>query len=334
MRPTENGLTVLDLADLEADGPRQAAFRSRMLAATRGSGFFYLVNHGIPDALCQAVLRTTRAFFQLPARDKHRVDIGLSTNFRGYSVMENERDFREQLHFGWDWPEGAWAPGRPEYYRLAGPNPWPTDPPDFANTLGTFLACCRRLGNQLLIIYAAGLGLPPDHFERLSPEPPYLLLKQIAYRPQTGLARRSGVAGHCDWSWFTLLLQDDVGGLSILDEAGQWVNAPPMAHALSVNTGELMEYVSGGQFRATPHRVTNPSAQRTRVSVPVFINPPLGATIASTVPPALRVRRGHDRIHIHRVLAPGADSPAFVFGASEWRRKGQGKWCHLCADST
>lgn len=330
MCTTAGGLSVLDLADLFGAPPRKAAFQTRFGETVRGSGFFYLVNHGIPDELCQAVLAMTRLFFELPEQDKQRMHIDRSPNFRGYSVMENDRDWREQLHFGWEWPEGAWAPGRPEHYRLAGANPWPFEPPGFGSLLGAYLDHCRRLGDVLLGVYATGLGLPEDHFLRLSQEPPYLLLKQIAYRPQMGPGQREGVAGHCDWSWFTLLLQDDVGGLAVLDGDGRWQGVTPLPGTLTVTTGELMAYASGGQFRATPHRVANPSTRRTRYSVPVFINPALDARVACVVPPSARVAAPLETEHIHRVLAPGWVPPPFVFGASEWRRKGQGRWCHLC----
>jgi isopenicillin N synthase-like dioxygenase len=330
MSPADSGLTVLDLAELDAGPSGAAGFLARFRTAAWETGFFYLIHHGIPDPLCQAVLDKTRAFFALPEEDKQRIHISRSDNFRGYSAMESERDWREQLHFGLDWPEGAWAPGRPDPYRLAGANPWPGEPPGFAAVLADYLAHCQRLGDRLLGLYAEGLGLAPDHFRNPAREPPYLLLKQIAYRPQDGNARRNGVAGHCDWSWFTLLLQDDVGGFAILDRSGHWRDAPPRAGALTVTTGELMEYASGGRYRATPHRVVNPSRARTRFSVPVFINPALDAPVARAVPPAGDAPQEQETEHVHRVLPPGFRPPPFLFGDSEWRRKGLGRWCHRC----
>ncbi len=148
MSPADSGLTVLDLAELDAGPSGAAGFLARFRTAAWETGFFYLIHHGIPDPLCQAVLDKTRAFFALPEEDKQRIHISRSDNFRGYSAMESERDWREQLHFGLDWPEGAWAPGRPDPYRLAGANPWPGEPPGFAAVLADYLAHCQRLGDR------------------------------------------------------------------------------------------------------------------------------------------------------------------------------------------
>jgi isopenicillin N synthase-like dioxygenase len=81
--------------------------------------------------------------------------------------------------------------------------------------------------------------------------------------------------------------------------------------ALVVNLGEMVEATTGGSLRATPHRVVNRSRNRPRVSIPVFINPPL-ETLVELRPraPAL------DRSHVHRVLPSGALA-SFVFTAGD-----------------
>lgn len=249
-------------------------------------------------------LALAREFFVLPDADKDRVHIRRSPHFRGYSVMKNERDWREQIHFGLERAPGA-SP-------LEGPNLWP-------DALGAawreqalaFLDEAGRHGQQLL----AELGLPlPDGGE------PYLLMKMICYHPQPDPDRaRPGVAAHCDWSWITLLYQDDTGGLEQQDADGAWreVSAP-----FSVTIGELAEIYTGGRLRATPHRVVNRSATRQRISIPVFICPPLDEVV-----PGTRHCFTEAHGHAHRVRNPAEPYAAVRFGASEWRRKGLGQWC-------
>jgi isopenicillin N synthase-like dioxygenase len=191
-----------------------------------------------------------------------------------------------------------------------------------------YLDAVHLLGNQILAAVAEASEITiPDHS---SNEAPYLLMKLIYYWPQAAeQSLRNGVAAHCDWSWITILLQDD-SGLQVQSRSGEWVDAPPIDGAVIVNLGELVEIVSGGYFRATPHRVLNRSLSRSRVSIPVFINPVMDETIT----PALRQRAEssvtsvESKDHVHRVANPDQPVTPFKFGQSEWARKGLGRWCY------
>ena len=73
-------------------------------------------------------------------------------------------------------------------------------------------------------------------------------------------ARAVGIAEHTDFECFTLLHQDSPG-LLLRDRAGAWreagVFSSPLGPraAFTVIVGDAFERVSGGFFRATPHRV-------------------------------------------------------------------------------
>jgi len=98
-----------------------------------------------------------------------------------------------------------------------------------------------------------------------------------------------------------------------------------------VHAGEILQFVTRARYRATPHRVTNRSFERTRVSIAFFLNPPLDTTV-STLTEAYERNEGQgEHEHIHRVLPPSDRSTSLHFGAAEWRRKGRNGWCYLCA---
>lgn len=240
-------------------------------------------------------LELARQFFALDTAAKNAIHIGHSPHFRGYSVMKNARDWREQIHFG------------------GGSNQWPAElGAEWRARVLEFLNEANRTGQRLLADF--GLPLPEPGAE------PYLLMKMICYHPQPDPDRaRPGVAAHCDWSWITLLYQDGTGGLEQQAEDGTWidVDAP-----FSITIGELAEIATGGRLRATPHRVVNRSTTSQRLSVPVFICPPLDALVPGTRH-CFEERHGH----AHRVRNPALPCPEFRFGESEWRRKGQGQWC-------
>ena len=319
-------LVILDAAALDAGAATRQGFARDLEWACRHDGFFLLRNHGIPAAVWKTVLAEAERFFWGPSDRKEALSLRHSSNFRGFSQMKNSRDWREQLHFGTEWPDGAWSEGRPEYYRLAGSNPWPSEA--FANSVLEYLAAVQDLGFRLLELLGERLGLVPDNFIGSPTEPPYLLLKEICYYAQPGDEQRSGVAPHCDWSWITLLLQDQTGGLEVQGPDGLWRPVPPEPGILAVNTGELLEVLSRGYFRAAPHRVINPR-ERPRISVPVFLNPALSARIQPLPEaPGPALVSPIEAEHIHRVVPRGAVVQPFCFGESEWRRKGLGRWCH------
>ncbi len=319
---------ALDARLLEGAANDRSRFVEQLREACRDVGTFYLTGHSVPAALCACVLEETRAFFALPSEDKALIDIKGSRHFRGYSRMCNERDWREQVHFGPELPavahDAAFA-----YWRLQGPNLWPSQlGADWRETMLSFLREIDTQGRRLLAAVETAAGLPAGYFDCLAGDSPYLLMKLICYYPQPGdQCARSGVAPHCDWSWLTFLLQD-TAGLEVQTRDGEWLAVPPVTDALIVSVGELTEIVTSGTFRATPHRVHNLSRDRPRVSVPVFINPSLNAVVASPLPQHFELAASEDPAgHVHRVANPREPAAPFVFGDSEWRRKGLGRWC-------
>lgn len=70
----------------------------------------------------------------------------------------------------------------------------------------------------------------------------------------------------------TLVLQDDVPALEVLNQAGHWVDAPPVPGTFVCNVGQYLERQSNGRYPATVHRVRNKTG-RERYSLPFFLTP-------------------------------------------------------------
>lgn len=54
-----------------------------------------------------------------------------------------------------------------------------------------------------------------------------------------GDEERMGLGAHKDFSWVTLVLQDEVGGLEVLNSEGKWIDVPPREGTLIVNVGQV-----------------------------------------------------------------------------------------------
>jgi isopenicillin N synthase-like dioxygenase len=321
-------LQMLDMRLLDGTLDDQQTFRTALREACRTPGYFYLINPPISPALCDRILDAGRIFFALDSTTKHAINIKHSPHFRGYSEMKNSRDWREQLHFGVERP----ARSGERCYQLQGPNLWPESLGEtWKAILLAYLDAAHQTGMTLLAQLAISIGLPESYFAALSADSPYLVMKLIHYHPQAAeTPLRQGVAPHYDWSWLTLLLQDNVGGLQAQYD-GEWHDMTPVPYSLCVHLGELLELASGGYFHATPHRVINVQTTRSRLSLPTFINPPLDATITDMpLSPIFRVEQSSiiDEPHVHRVADPAIKHTPFNFGESEWKRKGEGYWCY------
>lgn len=330
--------TTLPIIDCGNRSQGRISLGKEVARACHEAGMFYLVNHGISRHLIDALMFECAQFFHSPEAEKQAISIKHSSNFRGWGVLKNNRDWREQIHLGMEADKPQVADPQAHYWRLWGRNQWPlTRTAEFKETTLQYFALVEELSRLLLESLALELDLKQDFFTCRMLDRPYLLIKAMSYLPQEStqqnandMVLRPGVTAHCDWSWLTFLLQDDVGGLEAQDRSGQWHRVQPLPGAIVVNTGELLELESGGQLRASPHRVVNSRIDRQRFSVPLFVNPALDSMV---YPTEQREASGLDcpDEHVHKVIKPGSQPKAFLFGESEWQRKGLGQWCY-CKD--
>ena len=94
--------------------------------------------------------------------------------------------------------------------------------------------------------------------------------KPIEISKQDGVAL--GCETHVDSGIFTILYQDQKGGLQVQNrKTKKWHNVPFNKNALVVNTGRALEFLSKGKFKATNHRVL--WNKKKRMSIPFFFEP-------------------------------------------------------------
>ena len=288
-------LPVLDLSRLRAGGSIAEQFLSDLRQATHDVGFFYLVGHGVPEALMDAMITTAREFFALPDEDKLAIENVQSPHFRGYTRVGGERtqgktDWREQIDIGPERPAVPRGPGVPDWERMEGPNQWPAAMPELRGVVDRWDAEMMRVSRELLRAWARALGQSEDVFHAAFAHRPSTLLKIVRYpgRAADADAAGQGVGSHKDAGVLTLLLvEPGTVGLQVEHPHG-WIDAPPMPGAFVVNIGELLEVATNGYLKATVHRVLSPPPGTDRISVPFFYNPALSANIpVLDLPPEL-----------------------------------------------
>jgi len=277
-------LPILDLSRLDAGESEAVAFRAELRQATHEFGFFYLVGHGVPVELQESVIRTARAFFDLPDADKLAIENLKSPQFRGYTRVGGELtrgtvDWREQIDVGPERPAVMSGDGIADYWRLQGPNQWPAALPELRTVITRWDDELSAIGLRLLRAWAVALGADEHVFDAGFAADPATLIKIVRYPGKSRPTPRQGVGAHKDSGVLTLLfVEPGKAGLQV-EKDGEWIDAPPVPGAFVVNIGELLEVATDGYLKATVHRVISPPIGSDRISIPFFFNPALDASI-------------------------------------------------------
>ena len=274
-------LPTIDLSELN-DPSQHQAFHERLARIARDTGFFYLTGHGIDTEQIRHFEQLTRDFFALSPQAKDRIAIRNTPHFRGYTGVGGEitrlrPDLREQLDLGEELPVISTDPDQPTWWKLQGPNQWPDALPELRTAALAWIDTTRQVTQRLLQAFLVALEQPANALDDLIGAPHNHRLKIIRYPGQAQGQSDQGVGAHKDGGLLTLLLQDDVGGLQVLNSDGQWLDVPPVKNAFVVNIGEMLELATNGYLRANVHRVVSPGPGVERYSIAYFFSPSLHA---------------------------------------------------------
>jgi isopenicillin N synthase-like dioxygenase len=277
-----SSLPVIDVAALteaRADAACSAV-AEQIQAACREHGFFYVTGHRVPADLLARLAAASAEFFGLPLEDKLEISMERGGRaWRGFfpvgaELTSGRPDLKEGLYFG------AELPGDDPRVRagvpLHGGNLFPRQVPELRPLVLSYLDALTSLGQAVLRGVALSLGLEAGYFAAGYTAEPTILFRIFHYPPSSPRGGW-GVGEHTDYGLLTLLAQDDNGGLQIATPEG-WIDAPPIPGTLVCNIGDMLDRLTGGWYRSTPHRVRNLSG-RDRLSFPFFLDPGFTAEV-------------------------------------------------------
>ncbi|MEM6305358.1 MAG: 2-oxoglutarate and iron-dependent oxygenase domain-containing protein [Pseudomonadota bacterium] len=245
-------------------------------------GFATVFNTALTEAQVREVIETYRAFFKLPEAQKRPYDMAATGANRGWGAPGSEQvdpdanaDYKQFFDSG-----VTLAPDDPRTAQTVyGANIWPDEPPQFEPVIRAYYDAACAVAMEVLRGVAASIGRSWESFDA-SFEVPMALLRGNYYpeRPAWAGEKDFGIATHTDYGCLTLLATDGSPGLEVKRRGGGWipVQAPPGEFV--INFGEMMQFWSGGEIQATPHRVVGGAAER--ISVPLFFNPTYEVNVA------------------------------------------------------
>jgi isopenicillin N synthase-like dioxygenase len=272
-------LPVIDVVSLIEGTPGAEAVAAQIQAACRDRGFFYVTGHGVPADLLDQLADASAEFFALPLASKLEIAMERGGRaWRGYfpvgaELTSGHPDLKEGLYFGAELPDDdpRVLAGLP----LHGRNLFPRQVPRLRPLVLSYLDALTSLGQAVLRGVALSLDLDAGYFETGYTADPTILFRIFSYPPPRPEAW--GVGEHTDYGLLTLLAQDDSGGLQVAAPEG-WVDAPPIPGTFVCNIGDMLDRLTGGWYRSTPHRVRNLS-DHARLSFPFFLDPGFNAEV-------------------------------------------------------
>ncbi|PHN01338.1 isopenicillin N synthase family dioxygenase [Flavilitoribacter nigricans] len=275
---TTPSVPLIDISELIRKGSGQSEVARQIGSACREYGFFYIAGHGISTALQEQLEALSHDFFNRPESEKMRIRMELGGRaWRGYFPLGDELtsgkpDLKEGIYFGEELPEEdervqAKIP-------LHGANLFPEAPDSMRQVVLEYIRRLTELGHHLMRGIALSLDLDEHYFsDRYTADP--LVLFRIFHYPSreahAGLDAPWGVGEHTDYGVLTILKQDHIGGLQVKTQ-DQWIEAPYIPNTFVCNIGDMLDRMTGGRYRSTPHRVLNRTSSG-RFSFPFFFDP-------------------------------------------------------------
>ncbi|WP_223280161.1 isopenicillin N synthase family dioxygenase [Nostoc sp. PA-18-2419] len=286
-------IPIIDISALVSKTGERHTVASEIYQACCECGFFYIVGHGIDEDLQQRLELLSRQFFAQDLETKLKIRMALGGKaWRGYFPVGSELtsgkpDQKEGIYFGAEL--GKEHPLVQDDTPMHGSNLFPSNIPLFCETVLEYMEAMTQLGHTLMAGIALSLELEESYFaDRYTADP--LILFRIfnypAYSSSSDSEDKWGVGEHTDYGILTILKQDDSGGLQVKSKSG-WVAASPIPNSFVCNIGDMLDRMTGGLYRSTPHRVQNLSGRvdakrlvtRHRLSFPFFFDPNFNAEV-------------------------------------------------------
>jgi isopenicillin N synthase-like dioxygenase len=281
---------AIPIVDFSAFETEKEMIAAQINKACIEHGFFYIAGHGVSQSIQQSLETLSRRFFQLPENEKMEIAMyKAGSAWRGYFPLNGELtsgklDLKEGIYFGTELRGDD--PKVQQGLPLHGANLFPIEPSGFRKAVLDYITAVTKVGHLVMKGISLSLGLPEHYFAEKYQQDPLILFRIFHYPPQERKDGLYGVGEHTDYGLLTILKQDAVGGLQIKSGDG-WIAAPPVENTFICNIGDMLDRMTGGLYRSTPHRVINVSG-KDRYSFPLFFDPGFDTNIERVVTASVR----------------------------------------------
>ncbi|KAK9132273.1 hypothetical protein Scep_011801 [Stephania cephalantha] len=191
-------------------------------------GFFQVVNHGIPVDVLNGMLERVRRFHEEPKEERSKF---YTRDLNKKVVYNSNFDLFQAPSTNW----------RDTLICRIAPDSLNLDelPTAFRDVIMEYSKHIMNLGILLSELLSEALGLDHNHLKDIGClEGLSILFHYYPACPQPELTL--GTSKHADNDFFTVLLQDQIGGLQVLHQ-GRWIDLPPVQGGIVINVGDLLQ---------------------------------------------------------------------------------------------
>ncbi len=269
-------IPILDLNDYRSvNVAAKDNFIEDLGKALQDVGFFALVNSGVDFSLVGQTYDLQKQLFDLPLDLKLSYENEKLKGQRGYISFGKEHakgfdapDLKEFWHVGQELDETD------PFNELYAKNIWPKEVTGFKSASLKLYDQLEQCALTLLESCALYAGEETNRFSSIA-EKGNSIMRMIHYPPIPDDVNPASVraAAHEDINLITLLVAATTSGLEIQLPDGSWMPVVTPDDCIIVDSGDMLQNITNGFYRATTHRVVNPDNSRVaRMSIPFFVH--------------------------------------------------------------
>ncbi|PCH36841.1 Clavaminate synthase-like protein [Wolfiporia cocos MD-104 SS10] len=250
-------LAVIDLSKIITSEGR-AELTQQVCKAMKEQGFFYVINHGYTQAQNDRIFDIADIPFSLVSDEEKRAYLGNvkhTGTYQGYKLRQY-------------WHIDAGVRDQIEHYNITRDVTKRQHPKAMRPLLPEVEAFAKfnhhNVLHPILRLLALGMELPEDTFVNLhnysAEGDTWVRMMKYFPRSEEDEIKTNNVwlKGHKDYGTVTILWSQPVAALQIMCADGKWRWIKHIDNALVINVGEAMEFLSGGFYKGTIHRVVQP----------------------------------------------------------------------------
>ncbi|KAJ6453601.1 hypothetical protein C8R45DRAFT_1192872 [Mycena sanguinolenta] len=235
-------MAIIDLSKNQ-DAKGRAELAIQISEAMQTQGFFYVINHGFTLSQTERIFDIADVPFSCVDSDEKRLysaNTKVTGSYQGYKLRQY-------------WHIDNGVQDQIEHYAIHRDVTMRQHPEALSQDTHF------RVLHPILRLLALGLELPEDS-EALVDIHGFSSVGETYPRSEDDEFKTKNVwlKGHTDIGSITALYSQPIAALQILGQDGKWKWVKHIENAVIINAGDVMEFLSGGYYKATIHRVIQP----------------------------------------------------------------------------